>query len=116
MLTHPQNQPIWQRLGLLLGDNILFEQYLLSACVEYHRSVEGSAYPDIDLACLFDSVEQAFAPDAARQVGYTHLIGGAKRNDALVARLEERVARDYPERYECCLRYLHDHTEKELIV
>jgi hypothetical protein len=38
----------------------------------------------------------------ARQRGYTHLIGGAKRNRKLARALENRVARDYPDRYERC--------------
>ena len=45
-------------------------------------------------------------PNRAREVGYTHLIGGAKRNEKWLKRLEERVARDYPAQYERCMRYV----------
>jgi hypothetical protein len=93
MIRHPRNRVIWRHAGANAGDNVLFEQYLLAACLEYHH---------IAARYLFDSMEESFDEDAARQRGYTHLIGGAKRNRKLARALQNRVARDYPERYERC--------------
>jgi hypothetical protein len=102
LLTHPCNQPVWTLLG---GDNILIEQYTLSACLEYHRAAESSPYSDIFIDCLFGSSDEAFKSANAARCGYTHLIGGAKRSAFACDRLAERVARDYPAYYERCMRY-----------
>jgi len=106
LIEHPANQPAWQAIGSKVGDNILFEQYYLSACLAYHAQHEGSSFHGVYARCLFGSAAEAFTPDRAREAGYTHLIGGAKRNEALAQRLEARVARDYPQQYQRCLRYL----------
>ena len=106
IIEHPANQTAWHLMGFKIGDNILFEQYLLSACIAYHANHETSPFYGVHVQCLFDSAGDAFTPDRAREAGYTHLIGGAKRNDELARRLESRVARDYEQQYERCLRYL----------
>jgi hypothetical protein len=103
LIGHPANQRGWRLLDAKIGHNILFEQYLLSACIEYHRSKPGSPYRDIDIQHLFKSVDDAFNPGNAARVGFTHLIAGAKRNTILAGRLEKRVQRDYPEHYERCI-------------
>jgi hypothetical protein len=83
-----------------IGQNILFEQFLLSACVEFHRHRSGSAYRDISIEYLFESLDEAFDGAAASRLGYTHLIADAKRNPDLADRLERRVSRDYPVLYQ----------------
>jgi len=95
MLKHPRNRAVWPLVGANAGDNVLFEQYLLAACVDYHR---------VEARYLFDSMEQSFDGQAASRAGYTHLIGGAKKNPALARSLEARVARDYPDAYERCCK------------
>lgn len=94
MVRDPRNRRAWRALGGVVGDNILVEQYFLAACLEY-RGVE--------IACLFPSADAAFDEAAASQAGYTHLIGAAKTNPALLARLERRVRREYPALFERCL-------------
>lgn len=106
VVRHPANRPAWARWGDKVDDNILIEQYLLAACLEYHRSVPDARYREIDIRYLFPSVEEAFDEDAAARAGYTHLIGAAKRDRGLTDRLERRVAREYPDHYARCLRYL----------
>lgn len=108
LIEHPRNRTAWSLLGNKIGDNILFEQYFLSACLAYHRQRESSPYHDIDVAFLFDSPEGAFTPQRAREVGYTHLIGGAKGNPILAERLQERVAQSYPAHYERCIQFLNE--------
>lgn len=105
LIEHPLNQPAWSHLADKMGNNILFEQYLLAACIEYHKSRPSSPYRDLDIEYMFNSWDDAHIPDNAAQAGYTHLIGGAKRNPVIAERLERRVMRDYPDYYERCVRY-----------
>jgi Family of unknown function (DUF6734) len=100
----PCNQRVWPALGV--RDNILVEQYFLSACLQYHQRSPGSPYAAIAAGYLFDSSADAFDPECAARAGYTHLIGDAKNNRNIAARLEQRVRSDYPEYYERCRAYL----------
>ena len=103
------NQAAWQGLWHKNLHNHLFEQYLLAACIEYHRERKGSPYRDITISYVFTSMEDAFNPETAARLGYTHLIADAKRNPDLAARLEARVAKDYPDYYQRCVDYLEKH-------
>jgi len=100
MIQHPRNSLAWSRLGNIIGDNILIEQYLLAACLWYRRQRAGSPF---NVGYLFPSTEAAFDEYAAAAVGYTHLIGDAKKNVALMDRLALRVQRDFPGYYERCI-------------
>ncbi len=71
--------------------NAFFEQYLLVACANYHQ---------VEIEYLFGSREQAVSD--APGAGFTHLVGAAKRDPDLAARVERRVAREWPEAYERC--------------
>lgn len=95
VIGHPANAPAWARIGDKIGSSVLFEQYLLAACLA-HRGVAPR--------CLFDSDAESWDPEAARRVGYTHLIAGAKSEPDLARRLEARVRRDHPALYERILR------------
>jgi hypothetical protein len=99
VITHPRNQQFWSKSG---GDNILIEQYLLSACIEYHRQRADSRFRGIGIKYLFRSAGEAFTPEKSSAVGYTHLIGGAKRNRRLADALINRVRTEYPWIYEKC--------------
>jgi hypothetical protein len=104
-LTHPKNQRIWSSMEHKVGDNILFEQYFLSACLAYYRQHDRIRFGALEAACLFQSTHETYHSNRAIELGYTHLIGGAKKNEAFAAHLENRVARDYPALYERCLRH-----------
>lgn len=106
LVEHPQNQGALALLQRKTLDSFMVEQYFLAACVFYHQNREKSVYRDVYIECLFNSFEEAFRD--AKNAGFTHLLGGAKRNPLLAEKLERRVAKDYPERYERCLRYLND--------
>jgi hypothetical protein len=106
MIEHPRNRYGWSRLTNKLAHMLLIEQYLLAVCIEYHRKRPDSPYSDIEIQYLFDSESNPFDPDCAARKGFTHLIGPAKQDALLMERLEKRVQRDYPERYERCLTYL----------
>lgn len=98
VIRHPGNQAVWPTLGV--RDNILVEQYFLAACLDYHREA------GVEAAYLFGSSREAFDPAHAARAGYTHLIGEAKRNPEIAARLERRVRADYPAQYARCLDLL----------
>lgn len=108
MAEHPANAPIWSLLGRDAGTNnacSLFEEYLLSACIEYHKNIATSPYRNIAIEYLFGSMSEAYSAEHAVRAGYTHMIGAAKQNRLLCERLEQRVMRDYPEHYERCIRF-----------
>jgi hypothetical protein len=104
VIYHPSNQAVWQTLGV--RDNILVEQYFLAACLEFYRNYHESPYVGLEAAYLFASSAEAFDPECATEVGYTHLIGDAKKNRHIADRLERRVRQDYPYHYKRCLMYL----------
>jgi hypothetical protein len=102
----PRHQAIWE--GEDLQQHMLFiEQYLLNATVEYRRA-HRTGGNDVRIQYLFPS--GSF--ERAEEAGYTHLIAGAKRNAALLDRLEEVVRRDYPLHYRRCLDFLARRTSK----
>ena len=99
------NQDAWQRIQRRRWHNHEFEQYLLAACIEYHRGRTDSPYRDVAIDYVFCSTEDAFNPETAARAGYTHLIADAKCNRQLADRLEARVAADYPEQYRRCCAF-----------
>lgn len=102
LIEDPVNQAAWQILGDLRSDNVVFEQYMLGACLEYARH-SGSAPVS---RFLFHSLDEAFNEDCARERGFTHLLGEAKSQPELLERIEARVKRDYPEYYARCTSVL----------
>ena len=104
IVCHPRNQAVWPALGV--RDNILVEQYFLAACFEYHQQQRSSPHDTLKASYLFPSSADAFDPECATRVGYTHLIGDAKNSRDIADRLARRVQCDYPEYYERCLTYL----------
>ena len=92
IIRHPRNAVVWERLSV--RDNILVEQYFLAACLE--AVTRRTDY-------LFPSSAHAFDPAEAERAGYTHLIGDAKADPAIAARLEARVRSDHPALYDRCM-------------
>jgi hypothetical protein len=99
----PENALAWAGWADKGFCNVLVEQFLLNAVVE-HRQVSSRDPFDRDLrvAYLFPTEAAAYDPREAEARGYTHLIGGAKRNPELMADLEARMRADYPEIAERC--------------
>jgi hypothetical protein len=96
IIRHPRNAAVWERLGV--RDNILVEQYFLAACLE-------ASPPAGEARFLFPSSAHAFDPSEAEKAGYTHLIGDAKADPTIAARLEARLRADHPALYERCMDY-----------
>jgi hypothetical protein len=113
MIDHPVNESAWASMGSVIGDNILVEQYLLAACIDYHRQPGLHRFRPPQVAYLFQSWNEAFDESAARTAGYTHLIGGAKANRHIMQRLERRVRRDFPQRYDRVSEIAKDATIRE---
>jgi len=92
LVADPRNAAAWRDLPEKSGFNMLIEQFLLAACLDYHRIDPASPYKGVNIRYLFPSWSDAFDPDAAAKAGYTHLLGDAKTNPVVASRLEERVA------------------------
>jgi hypothetical protein len=99
-MEHPRNRAAWPEVEERVETAVLFEQYLLAAALDYHAGRAGSPFHGIKVSCLFPTADASRDPATARSVGYTHLIGSAKADPGLAARLEARVRRDHPEGYE----------------
>lgn len=98
----PQNTEGWTQLGDKSGHMIVLEQYLLAACVDFHRMRRTSSVGTEAIRYLFGSLDEAFDPRAATAAGYTHLLADAKKNPTIAANLEKRVEREFPEQFERC--------------
>ena len=115
LIEHPANQRAWCKLAHKPAYNILFEQYLLSACVEHRGNQPHARGTDVEIRYVFNSAEEAHNRKRAAELGFTHLIADAKKNAVLMDRLENRGRRDYPEKYERCLACLEcreDHVSR----
>jgi len=106
LVLRPENAAAWSRLQDKRGYSMVLEQFFLSACAEFHRAQPGSAYPGVRIGHLFPSGKNAFDPNDAARIGYTHLIGGSKSHPAVGRRLEERVRRENPAFFRRCEQVL----------
>lgn len=106
MIELPCNRPGWAVLDRDLNPNVQVEQYLLSACIEYHQHRPRSPFHSVEIAYVFPSFQDGFSPERAEEAGYTHLMGNIKQDQYLNERIEARVSRDYPAHYERCLAWL----------
>jgi hypothetical protein len=102
LATNPAYLPAWTRFSEKECFNMILEQFLLGACVDYHRFHPTSPYRGITIKYLFPSFDKSTDPNEAARVGFTHLLGGSKSHPAVVKRLEERVRRDDPSYYRRC--------------
>ncbi|HWG19548.1 MAG TPA: DUF6734 family protein [Terracidiphilus sp.] len=93
LVCDPAHRALWAELPDKSGFNMLLEQFLLAACIDYHRIDPHSPYRGVHIRYLFPTWSEAFNPHAASRSGFTHLLGDAKNNPGLMARLEQRVAR-----------------------
>lgn len=101
MIMHPANNAVWNTLGENVERNILVEQYLLTACIEYQKNHPDKKFPTIGIDYLFNSMDDAFNPSDAAEAGYTHLIADSKKDKKIVNDLEWRVKKDFPKAYKC---------------
>jgi hypothetical protein len=91
MVDHPGNRSALQACQGKIGHMILIEQYFLSACLAYHAE---------PIEHLFGSWMEATNPVHSTRLGYTHLIGPAKKDDWIAWRMKARVETEYPALFE----------------
>jgi len=103
LIEDPSNHTASARLSDNAANMLLPEQYLLAACIEFHKGCEWSPYKDVNMRYLFASAEDAWIPEKSASVGFTHLISDTKINRAVMDRLEKRIKKDYPRYYERCV-------------
>ena len=104
LVFDPAHRVAWAELPDKGGFNMILEQFLLAACLDYHRIDPQSAYRGVTVRHLFPSWSEAHNPNAAARAGYTHLLGDAKTNPWVVARLERRVTQMDPAFVQHCRR------------
>jgi uncharacterized protein DUF6734 len=96
LIQDSANRTAWAEVTDKSVSTIILEQYLLAACLEYHRIDPRSPYRGVTVRHLFPSWSEAYNPHTSARVGYTHLLGDAKSHPAVLARLEQRVAQIDP--------------------
>jgi hypothetical protein len=106
LVLNSGNAGAWSTLPYKTGLNTIVEQFVLSACVEYHRFHPTSSYRGVSVKHLFSSVEEALDSNHAARVGHTHLFGAAKAHPAVARRLEDRVRREDPAYFRRCEKVL----------
>ena len=104
LVLSPQNAPAWAIFAEKAGFNMIVEQFLLAACIDFHRFDPRSPFQGIAIRYLFPSFEEAYQPQLAARLGFTHLLGDTKSNAFLAKRLEQRVRHEDPAFYKHCLR------------
>src|SRR5215213_3271460 len=114
MIRDPRNRAAMKDLREKSRHMLLIEQYLLTACVEYHRTQNRSRFSGVEIRHIFATLEDAMSPYAPRQAGFTHLAGDAKRNPRVARHLENRVREEIPEFYERCTNLLMEASRPEV--
>jgi hypothetical protein len=104
LVQNPRHSTAWASIPYRDGLNPVVEQFLLLACLDFHRFNPAMSFGDVHIKYLFPSPETAFNPDHAARLGFTHLMGGAKKDATVARRLEERMQREDRDFYQHCLR------------
>lgn len=104
LVLNSKNAPAWSAFPEKECLNMMVEQFLLAACIDFHRSSSSPAMPGVEIRYLFRSMEEACNPKLAARAGFTHLLGGAKSHPVVGRRLEERMRREDPAFFRRCER------------
>ena len=104
LVLDPRHRAAWDAASHKHEFNLLVEQFLLAACLDYHRIDPESPFRGIGMRYLFSTWAEAYDPAAAARVGYTHLLGDAKSHPEVAARLERRVGQLDPALLRRCER------------
>jgi hypothetical protein len=102
LVLNPGRAGAWARVGNKSYNGIV-EQFLLAACVGYHRHNPRSPFKGVRVAHLFRSHPEAYEFKPSPPVGFTHLMC-AKSHPAVGRRIEDRVRREDPEFFRQCER------------
>ncbi len=92
LILQPEYAGAWSRCRE--KSNMVMEQFLLSACVDYHRFHPDSPWRGVAVRYLFPSLEDAMNPAHSGRAGFTHLLGDSKSAPGVARRMEERMKRE----------------------
>jgi hypothetical protein len=109
LVMDPEYAAAWSSVGDPYPFNWCIEQFLLAACVDFHRLHSGSPYHGVSVNYVFASVDEACDLNRAARAGFTHLWGGAKSHPAVGKRLEERLRGDDPAYFRRCQQAYEGH-------
>ena len=102
---NPNHSAAWGAIANRETLNPTMEQFLLSACLDFHRFDPGSPHRGLSVRYLFPSHTAAYDAEEAARLGFTHLLGPAAKQDSeITARLEQRVRSETPTFYRRCKR------------
>jgi len=104
IMLNPGHSATWASIPDKDGLNQIMEQFLLAACLEFHRFDPASLFGDVSIKYLFASPENAFNPSHAARLGFTHLLGGAKMDAHVTDRLQQRMQCEDTDFYQRCVR------------
>lgn len=104
LVRDPAHAPAWRELPEKSGLNMTVEQFLLAACVDYHRFHPTSRYRGVQIKYLFPTWADTYDPVKNAEAGYTHLLGDSKGHAGVTQRLERRVQSEDRDFYRHCLR------------
>ena len=71
LMLDPAHAAAWNRFPDRAGFNMVVEQFLLHACVEFHRSHPSSPFRGLSMRYLFSSYEEALDQRVAARAGFT---------------------------------------------
>src|SRR5262249_39430480 len=77
MISDPANRQALQSLSDKRALMLVTEQYLLSAFVEYHKTLAVLPGGQVGIEYLFHSMDDAWNADVTVHAGFTHLVAGA---------------------------------------
>ncbi len=103
LVLNPRRSAAWQAVPDMEPLNMIIEQFMLAACLDYHRSNPDSRFKGVHARYLFPSTQAAYDPPYATRLGFTHLLANSKADGRVARRLEARVEREDPVFYRHCV-------------
>jgi hypothetical protein len=104
LAMRPAYAAMWAELPDKFGLNMTLEQFLLGACLDYHRVNPQSPFRGVTIRHVFENGDDPYNPQVAARTGFTHLLGGCKSHPEVAARLDRRVAMLDPALHRRCER------------
>jgi len=102
LALNPGHAAAWASIPHGVDVSPVVEQFMFTAYAAYHRFAPDSPHRGLSVRYLFPTQAEAYNPEYARRLGYTHLLGDAKHHPETTARLAERVRSEDPEFYARC--------------
>ena len=106
LIQCPEHAVAWSHIARKQDFNIVLEQFLLAACVDFHSTHPDSPFYGVHVEHLFPTELAPCNPRHAARAGFTHLIAGGKSHPGVGKRLEERLWREDPAYFRRCERVL----------